>query len=70
MKLPEFMGQRSIIEAINSSIKRKQIISLTSKKVYLKQREFAWHMIVYNLRIIIQEKTKEEQNYFFVLIKI
>jgi hypothetical protein len=40
MKLPEFIGQRSIIEAINFSIKKKQIIALTSRKEHMKKREF------------------------------
>ena len=73
VELPEFMGQRSIIEAINASIKKKHILSLTSKKVYLKQREFAWHMIVYNLRRITEKSSvpmEAEQKYFFVLIRI
>lgn len=74
IKLPEFMGQRSIIESVNFSLKKKQIIALTSKKVYLKQREFAWHAIFYNLRMIIKEKNKalKEQNvnFIFCLIEI
>jgi len=73
IELPDFMGQRSIIEAINFSIKKKHILSLASRKVYLKQREFAWHMIVYNLRMIVEKSgvpMETKQNYFFVLVRI
>jgi len=41
MKLPEFMGQRSIVESVNFSLKKKQITALSCKKEYLKKREFA-----------------------------
>ena len=32
VELPDFMGQRSIVEAINFSLKIKQITALRSKK--------------------------------------
>jgi len=51
VELPEFMGQRSIVESINYSLKKKQIIALSSKKKYMKQREFGWHIILYNIRM-------------------
>ena len=47
--LPEFMGLRSLSESVNSSLKRRQITSLKSKKIVMKQREFGWHVILYNL---------------------
>lgn len=56
LNLPEFMGQRSIVESINFSLKKKQISNLTSRKEDMKQREFAWHAILYNLRVIINRK--------------
>ena len=73
VELPEYYHQRSIIEAINFSIKKKQITSLMSKKKYMQMREFAWQMITYNLRINLKIKCasmETEQNYFFVLVKI
>ena len=73
IELPEYYHQRSIIEAINFSIKKKQITSLLSKKKYMQKREFGWHMIVYNLRIELNETQFPQeigQNYFFILIGI
>ncbi|MHA1500121.1 MAG: transposase [Promethearchaeota archaeon] len=56
LNLPEFMGQRSIVESVNFSLKKKQITALSCKKEYMKKREFAWHAILYNIRIIINNK--------------
>ncbi len=42
LELPEFMGQRSIVENVIYVLKQTQIISLRSKKNYMKIREFAW----------------------------
>ena len=65
VKLPNFMGQRSIVEAINSSLKQKQIQSLKSKKVFMKQREFGWHIVWYNLRMNLKNQPKKELNFLF-----
>src|SRR3989344_4796909 len=70
VKLPDFMGQRSIIESVNSSLKQKQIHSLRSKKVFMKQREFGWHIIWYNLRIELKNSTQKELNFFIFQIRI
>ena len=74
VELPEFMGQRSIVESINFSLKKKQIVALTCRKDYLKKREFAWHAIFYNLRMIVKEKNKvpkeTEVNFIFWLMEI
>jgi len=70
IKLPDFMGQRSIIESVNSSLKQKQIHSLRSKKVFMKQREFGWHIIWYNLRIGLKNSTQKELNFFIFQIRI
>ena len=53
------MGERSIVEAINFSVKSKQIIALKSKKKEMKQREFGWHIILYNLRMNIINKNSD-----------
>ena len=76
LELPDFMGQRSIVECINAVIKRRFINSLRSKKSYMKKREFAWSMIVYNLT----KKLENEANFldveqkriqsFFILIVV
>lgn len=49
LELPNYMGQRSIIECINAVLKRRFLSCLRSKKSYMKKREFGWIMIVYNL---------------------
>ena len=38
LDLPEFMGQRSIVEAINAVLKRRFIISLRSKIGFMKKK--------------------------------
>ena len=49
LELPDFMGQRSIIECINAVLKRRFLNCLRSKSSNMKKREFGWCMIVYNL---------------------
>lgn len=49
LELPDFMGQRSIIECINAVLKRRFLSCLRSKSGNMKKREFGWCMIVYNL---------------------
>jgi len=78
LNLPEFMGQRSIVESVNFSLKKKQITSLSCKKNHLKKREFAWHAVLYNIRMIINNKkdnsvgkaTELKVDFFLLNIKI
>ena len=70
VKLPSFMGQRSIVEAVNSSLKQKQIQSLKSKKVFMKQREFGWHIVWYNLRMNLKNSPKKDLDFFIFQIRI
>lgn len=68
LELPEFQGQRSIVEAVIKVLKRTQIPCLRSKKEFMKKREFAWNIILYNIR----RKTKisedsEIQTFIFCL---
>ena len=70
IELPEFMGQRSIVESINYSLKQKQIHSLKSKKVFMKQREFGWQIIVYNLRMDLKNSSEKETNFFILIFEI
>ena len=64
VELPKFMGQRSIVESVNSSLKQKQIHSLRAKKVFMKQREFGWQIVWYNLRMNLKDSPKKELNFF------
>ena len=71
VELPEFMGQRSIVETIISVLKRTQIIALRSRKIYMKQREFAWHIILYNIKRKIKiGRDTETQSFIFLSIQI
>ena len=70
VELPDFMGQRSIVESVNSSLKQKQIHSLRSKKVFMKQREFGWQIIWYNLRMDLKNSNQKDSNFFILQIKI
>lgn len=76
LELPSFMGQRSIIECINAVIKRRFLNSLRSKKSYMKKREFAWSMIVYNLTKKLENEAncldveQKEVQSFFIIIQI
>ena len=71
LELPEFMGQRSLVETVNSILKRTQINSLRSKKLYMKQREFGWHVILYNIKRKIKVSSlKINQTFIFLDLKI
>jgi len=78
LNLPEFIGQRSIVESVNFSLKKKQITALSCKKEYMKKREFAWHAVLYNIRMIINNKkgnsvgkaTELGVDFFLLKIKI
>ena len=69
VNLPDFMGKRSIIESINFSLKQKQINSLRAKKVYMKQREFGWQVVGYNLRMSLKSSSNHQVDLvnFFIL---
>jgi hypothetical protein len=60
LELPNFMGQRSIIECINAVLKRRFLNCLKSKKSIMKKREFAWVMIVYNLTKRLEKEGFEQ----------
>lgn len=72
VKLPEFMGQRSIVESINFSLKSKQITALRSKKKDMKQREFGWHIILYNIRMNLKNKnlSNNKKQRVFIFLQI
>lgn len=70
MKLPSYIGERSIVESVNFSLKKKQIPYLNSKKEYMGKREFAWHMIVYNIRMNLKKDKEKQTNLIFLQIII
>lgn len=70
LELPDFMGQRSIIECVNAVLKRRFLGCLKSKKSYMKKREFGWVMIVYNLTRRLEKAGLEQMRVdsFFILL--
>lgn len=68
--LPEFYGMRWINETVNSVLKRTQINSLRSRKCFMKQREFGWHIILYNIKRNIIISSKNNQTFIFYQIDI
>jgi hypothetical protein len=69
--LPDFQGMRSIVETVNSVLKRRQISHLRSKKAYMKKREFGWNVILYNIRRTIAiSSSKDGQTFIFFRIEI
>lgn len=72
LELPEYMGQRSIIECVNAVLKRRFLSCLRSKKSIMKKREFAWVMIVYNLTKRLESSGFEQNKVdsFFILFWI
>jgi len=70
VELPEFYGMRWINETINSVLKRTQIHFLRSKKSFMKQREFGWQVIIYNIKRNIKLFNGKETQTFFYLIFI
>jgi hypothetical protein len=72
MKLPEFVKKRSIIESINGAFKRRRLNSLRSRDNLMKEREFAWQVIAYNLdietKIGIGNKGQMQISFYFLII--
>jgi len=71
VNMPEYKGMRSLSETVNSVLKRTQIQSLRSKKHFMREREFGWQIICYNLnRIVKIFDSKGNQTFFICSIKI
>ena len=71
VELPEFMGQRSLVENVIYVLKNTQIIALRSKHIYMKMREFAWHVILYNInRKIKTKKVLDKQTFIFLIVRV
>jgi hypothetical protein len=63
---PDYYGMRWIVETVNSVLKRTQINSLRSKKHFMREREFAWHVICYNIKRIIKISYSKNKQVIFV----
>jgi hypothetical protein len=71
MDLPEFKGMRSISETVNSVLKRTQIHYLRSKTHFMREREFGWNVILYNIKRRIKiSNLKNNQTFFIFQIEI
>jgi hypothetical protein len=71
VELPDFYGMRWINETVNSVLKRTQINSLRSKKHFMKKREFAWQVILYNIKRKIKlSSSKNIQSFIFCSVQI
>jgi len=70
LELPSFYNKRSIIEAVNAVLKRRFLSCLRSKKNSMKEKEFSWTMIAYNLdrSLIYGDDEKQMKISFFILI--
>jgi len=66
VNLPSFKGMRSINETVNSVLKRTQIHSLRSKKHFMREREFAWQIVYYNIKRIIKISDSNDNRAFFI----
>jgi len=68
IELPEFYGMRSIVETVNSVLKRTQIHYLRSKKHFMREREFAWNIVVYNIKRKIRISSGKSSQTFFIQV--
>ena len=66
--LPDFYGMRSIVETVNSVLKRTQIHYLRSKTCFMREREFAWNIIVYNIKRKIKISSLKSCQTFFIQV--
>ena len=70
VELPSFKGMRWISETVNSVLKRTQIHFLRSKKCFMKQREFGWNVVLYNIKRKIKINSSKHTQTFFYLIML
>ncbi len=71
LKLPNFYNKRSVVEAVNASLKKRFINCLRNKTNPMKEKEFAWTMVVYNLTKNLENLSSAKQmelQTFFILI--
>ena len=68
---PEDKSMRSISENVNSVLKGTQIISLRSKKHFMRERELGWHIILYNIKREIKiSDSGEIQTFLFFNLRV
>jgi hypothetical protein len=65
---PEYYGKRWINETVNSSLKRTQIHYLRSKKHFMREREFGWNIVLYNIRRKIKVQCNGITKAFFIQV--
>ncbi len=67
MEIPSYYNMRNINETVNSVLKRTQIHFLRSKKDQMKEKEFGWQVVWYNLKRKIMISFRNEGQTFFCL---
>lgn len=71
VNLPDFKGMRSIVETVNSVLKRTQIHYLRSKNGFMRQKEFGWNIVLYNIKRKIKVSSSiNNQTFIFYQIEI
>jgi len=50
LEIPDYYGMRSIVECVNSMLKRTQITALRSRKAHMKKKELGWHVVLHNIK--------------------
>ena len=68
--MPKFKGMRSINETVNSVLKRTQINYLRNKNKIMREKEFGWQIVYYNLKRIMKISSKNNQTFFIYQIEI
>ena len=68
VNLPDFMGMRSINETVNSVLKRTQIHYLRSRTFIMREKEFGWNIVLYNIKRTIKVSSEKSNQTFFIQI--
>lgn len=68
VNLPKFKGMRSISETVNSVLKRTQIHYLRSKTDFMREKEFAWNIVLYNIKRKIKISSGKTSQTFFIQV--
>ena len=66
VNMPEFKGMRSLVETVNSVLKRTQIHYLRSKTNVMREREFGWNIVLYNIKRRIKISSGKGSQTFFI----
>lgn len=68
--MPKFKGMRSINETVNSVLKRTQIHYLKSKNKVMREREFGWNILLYNIKRTIKISSRKSSQTFFIQLHL